>query len=176
MRADIAFEDGHPTQTIEFNYDAIDAYCFGVDKNAADSEAILEGFKKAFDWIADVKANDFEAIAVKVQTVRCILLGKNQVAMAKEIGVTRAAISQRMSELRDIFKLRQPTAGLRDNETRQKFSEQCKARHQKKKALLNSPNSPTTSTERLPTATASPSKRSVAAKPLFAQLSALARY
>lgn len=128
----VVFDGGGPAKSVDFNYDAIDAYCFDVDQEALDAGKLLEGFKKAFDWIAQVPAGDFKGMAIRVQVVRCILLQKDQVKMANEIGVTKAAISQRMCDLRDFFGIRNPKAGLRSDETRKQFSEQCKARHLKK--------------------------------------------
>jgi hypothetical protein len=169
MHSDCAFEDGKPIHSIDFDYNAIDGYDF-----TADAEACMDAFRKVFDWIANVPAGDFKGIAIRVQTVRCILLKKDQVAMAEEIGVTKAAISQRMCDLRDCFKIRQPKAGLRTDETRQKFSEQCKQRHHQKKASSGFPNSQPTSTMSSGTATNLLSTPSAEALPLSKRLFALA--
>ena len=164
---DCAFENGKMVQSIDFNYDAIDAYDFG---ERAEAEALLDGFRKAFEWIANVSPGDFKGMAIRVQTVRCILLKKDQVEMAQEIGVTKAAISQRMSDLRDHFNIRQPKAGLRSEETRQKFSEQCKTRHLNRKASSASLNSRTTSTPSSETRITSPLTPCVVAQPLSSRL------
>jgi hypothetical protein len=171
----LAFENGSAVQTIGFTPEAHDAYYFDENKDALDAEELLSAFCRAFDWIAQVPANDFKGMAIRVQVVRCILLKKDQVAMAKEIGVTKAAISQRMCDLRDVFKLRNPKSGLRSNETRNKFSEQCKSRHEKKKAnSSNSGNSPTPSTTNSGKVIPLPSMPSKQVEPLSKRLFAQA--
>jgi hypothetical protein len=162
--AHIDFEDGRPVPSTDFPYHVID----GEYDLSPDVDNLKEAFCKAFDWIADVPANDFKGIAIRVQTVRCVLTGKDQTEMAREIGVTKAAISQRMCDLRDYFNLRNPKSNLRNNETRQKFSEQCKLRHQKKKKreALSSGGSPTTSTTNTKIPSHSPGMPSGAALPL----------
>src|SRR5687767_6248843 len=116
------FENGLPVPSIDFNYDAIDAYCFGADESGDGIGAVLSAFTSAFDVIANVPANDFkamanrvdsvweilsaahtamewvkgdepkvkspayyESLAIRVQAVRAILTGKDQVDMAREI-------------------------------------------------------------------------------------------
>jgi hypothetical protein len=160
-------QDGKLIEAIDFDYDAIDGL------QGVEPETLLEAFTKAFEWIANVKPNDFRGMAIRVQTVRCILLQKDQTKMAEEIGVGKAAISQRMSDLRDHFRMRNPKANLRSEETRQKFSTQCTQRHQKK-ASLSSETSPTKSTTSSETQINSPLMPSVAAKPLSRRLYELA--
>ena len=164
--SNLAYENQRPTPSVDFDYAAID----GDYDLSADIDNLKDAFCKAFDWIANVPANDFRGMAIRVQTVRCVLTGKDQAAMAQEIGVTKAAISQRMCDLRDYFNIRQPKSNLRSNETRQKFSEQCKLRHQKRKAELNSANSRTSSTTNSKTVSASGAMQSKAAKPLSSLL------
>jgi hypothetical protein len=169
--SDCDFENGAIVPSIDFNYDAIDGYEFGKD---AEVENLKEAFCQAFDWIANVPANDFKGIAIRVQVVRCVLTGKDQVEMAREIGVTKSAISQRMCELRDLFNIRNPKANLRSNETRKKFSEQCKLRHQKKKGASSSEASPKTSTTNTKPQSPLPGTRPAVVLPLSKQLYAQA--
>lgn len=224
----LVFDGGGPAQSVDYNYDAIDAYCFGADESGEGVGAVLGAFTTAFDSIANVPPNDFKAMAnrldamfvlfeaayialmwakgenaekfaewlaeerknvkespksndhykseaIRIQSVRSILTGKDQVQMAREIGVTKAAISQRMCDLRDTFEMRNPKANLRNNSTRKKFSTECKQRHkEKKQALSGSPNSPTTSTTNSSSPTPLPSMPSKQAEPLSKRLFALA--
>jgi hypothetical protein len=105
-------------------------------------------FIRVLQWIRN--ANNARAKEIRLQAAFYFFSGgsklsnKNQVALAREIGSTKAAISQKAVEFQDYFAEKlglkdtmervSRAAGMRSNEARQKFAEVCKSNHQKRKA------------------------------------------
>lgn len=133
----IAWENG-PVEYVDFDYGEVDR-ALGVEDEPS-SEAILAGLSRILQWInngANARAKE-----IRIQAVRYFFEPqKNQVDLAREIGVKKATISQKAVEFRDYFKIQRPAGAatqMRSDEARQKFSEVCKLKHQQRKALSNS--------------------------------------
>lgn len=117
-------------------------------------------FISVLQWIRN--ASNARAKEIRVQAAFFFFSGgsklsnKSQVMLAREVGSTKAAISQKAVELQDYFAEKlgmkdtmervSRAAGMRSNQARQKFSEVCKSNHQKRRNLSGSGNSQTTST------------------------------
>lgn len=173
MNPSIAYgDDGKLIEACDFDFEQIEGY----DIAKLPEAELIEAFKRLMEWAVQVPKRDFRGIAIRVQTIRAILTQRDQTEMAREIGVTKAAMSQRICELHDTLNIPRPTkANLRSKEIRQKFSIECTQRHQAKKSSQNSATSQLTSTTNSGTAQISPSKRTGRPLPLFKRLYEQAR-
>lgn len=113
-----------------------------------DPSQVIDSIKRILQWIRN--GSNARAKEIRVQAAFYYLDQKNQVALAREIGVKKATISQQAVAFKDYFELKR-TAGaasnMRSDQARQTFSEVCKSNHQKRKASQDSTALPMTSVE-----------------------------
>jgi hypothetical protein len=114
------------------------------DEKPVDNQS---SFLHILQWIRN--GNNSRAKEIRLQAAYYFFSGgsklsnKSQVALAMEIGSTKAAISQKAVELQEYFAEKlglkdtmervSRAVGMRSNEAREKFSQVCKSNHQKRK-------------------------------------------
>lgn len=146
-------QDGSLTEAQGFDYDAVDREVFGIATEREDVEKVLAGVRDMLAWIC--QGNNDRARSVRLQAVRYYIpdKAKNQGQLAREIGVTKAAVNQKVCELRDWLETRSghdvKPRGARSTDAREKFSDICKSNHQRRK--VESTKSPTKSGRVSPT-------------------------
>lgn len=119
------------------DYDAIDRSVFGAQNEQEGVQNVLEGVRLMLHWIC--QGDGDKARSVRLQAVRWSgqFSDKNQEQLGREIGVGKAAVNQKISELRAWIDQRSgrdlQTRGARTVEAKQKFSEICKSNHEKRK-------------------------------------------
>ena len=103
---------------------------------------LFAGIQAILKWINN--ASNARAKEIRIQAVLYHIEHKNQVELAREIGVRKATICQQAVAFREYFGLVR-TAGaasaMRSDESRKKFSDVCRLNHQKRKALSESTDS-----------------------------------
>lgn len=155
MTEDAAFdEDSHVTDTVGPDYDEIDRRVFGMDDERETVQNLLEGVRLMFHWIRQGDNDRARSVRLQAVTWYARYSTKNQEALGREIGVTKAAINQQVSALRDFIRAQAghdvKARGARSTEAREKFSQICKSSHEKRKSeLRNSPPKSTPSSMRL---------------------------
>ncbi len=88
-------EAGELVESVDFDYDSVDRNVFGIDDERESVSKLLDSMRQMLKWICQGQGE--KAIAVRLQAVRYYVpdKAKNQEQLAKEIGVTKAAISQK---------------------------------------------------------------------------------
>lgn len=152
-RVNVDFVQNTGSYSVGFDYDAIDEALEGEGpiKHIVDDQAkYLSATKSLLQWIRN--GTNARAKEIRLQAAFFFADGeqkKNQVRLAREIGVGKATISKKAVELKDYFKIKLPggaAAQMRSNEARETFSKVCKSNHQKRKALSKSADSQKRST------------------------------
>lgn len=130
--------------SVGFDYAEVDRRVFNVKDECGhirevDAAELVKGYSahliKIVRWINSGDGDT--ARAIRALAVEFHLTGKTQAQIGRGNGFTRAAISKSANAFRDDFALdkflvRAPH--MRTTETREKFSQQCKKRHQKRKS------------------------------------------
>lgn len=124
-------------------------FVYGDEEEACqDLSPWRDGLQKVLRWIRN--GSNARAKEIRVQAVFYFLVQRNQVELAREIGVRKATISQKAVEFRDFFEIDHPAGAarqMRSEEARETFSAICKSNHQKRqqRILSESTGSPTRS-------------------------------
>ncbi len=119
----------------EFDYDEVDRRLGNTSSDPSEHDAFLSGFRLLIDWLDSGKTP--AAKIIRLQAVKFALGEGTQTQLARQLGVTKAAVSRVANELRDTFGLH--LGGMRSTEARAKFAEICKSRAAKQSALHQSP-------------------------------------
>jgi len=124
----VGFDSGnHPEPFVDFPYDEIDG-C----EPAPDLD-FVGGIVRIVRWIN--AGHGATARAIRSIAVEFHFSGKTQAELGRESGITKAAVCRAANEFRDHFGLDEllvEAPRMRTNQTREKFSKQCKTRHKKK--------------------------------------------
>jgi len=147
----LAYDENELVPFVEPDFAQIDQHLGFHEPDETDDgisrERSIVGILRLLDWIRD--CNSAKTKEIRIQAAYYFFSQKNQVDLAREIGCTKAAISQQAVALKDYFQLKHPGAAasnMRSDEQRQKFSQVCKSNHQQKKLQqCDSKDSPKTS-------------------------------
>ena len=163
--------DCHPVLVQGFDYDEVDRR-LGLNGHSLEPDfedlrqRLFHSIRKILEWCRSGDRGKYRAL--RLSAAYFFFAGKTQAQLAREDGLTRAAISKAANMFRDEFRLddllsRSP--GMRDNETRERFSVECTQRHRKQKKLSASETSPTKSIDFTPRHSAIVTKRLVQGRP-----------